>query len=175
MVMTNIKNILTTLLALFKSALESAYYQQPIPSETDDGISRVLSGLSAKDQTDLKLVSDGVTGDEARVLGLYAERMASLAVRENSVNRIKQGLMALSIYARTEDPRDVLLVLSLLHDASVKTSGNPKQVFNEVNAVFGETVLLSEFLNRSDEDKSIDAMGYEESKTTEGFLYARNW
>ena len=173
--MTDIKDILATLLALLKSALESAYFQQPIPSEIDDGVSRVLSSLSARDQTDLKLVSDGVVADEAQVLGLYAERMASLAVRENSVNRVKQGLMALIIYARTEDPRDVLLVLCLLHDASIKTSGNPKQVFNEVNAVFGETVLLNDFINRSDEDKTIEAMGYEELKTKDGFLYARNW
>ncbi|MDC0435396.1 hypothetical protein OAM69_07155, partial [bacterium] len=119
--MTDIKDILATLLALLKSALESAYYQQPIPSEIDDGLSRVLSSLLARDQSDLKLVSDGIAADGAQVLGLYAERMASLAVRENSVNRIKQGLMALIIYARTEDPRDVLLVLCLLHDASIKT------------------------------------------------------
>ncbi len=28
---------------------------------------------------------------------------------------------------------------------------------------------------RSDEDKSIEAMGYQESSNEEGFLYIRNW
>jgi hypothetical protein len=173
--MTSIQNILNSLLALLKTALESAYYQQAIPSEIDEVISNMLTSLSTSDQAELKLIADGVDGDEARVLGLFAERMASLAVRENSIEPVKQGLLALLLYARTEDPRDVLLVLSLLHDAVIKTFGTPKSVFAEASCVVGDTGLLSDFLNRSNEDKSIDAMGYKESKNEEGFLYVRTW
>ncbi len=173
--MMSIKNILNSLLALLKMALDTAYYQQAIPSKVDEGINNMLASLSTSDPAELELIADDVAGDEARVLGLFAERMASLAVRENSIEPVKQGLLALLLYARTEDPRDVLLVLSLLHDAVIKTSGTPKKVFDEASLIFGGAGLLDDFLNRSDEDKSIDAMGYEESKNDEGFLYVRTW
>ena len=173
--MTNIKNTLNSLLALLKMALDSAYYQQAIPSEVDERISNILASLSTSDSVGLELIADGVAGDEARVLGLFAERMASLAVRENSIEPVKQGLLALLLYARTEDPRDVLLVLSLLHDAVIKTSGTPKSVFAEISSIIGDAGFLNDFLNRSDEDKSIDSMGYKESKNEEGFLYVRIW
>ncbi len=170
--MTSIKNILN---ALLKGALESEYYQQPIPSEVDEGINNILASLSTSDLAGRELIADGVAGDEARVLGLFAERMASLAVRENSIEPVKQGLLALLLYARTEDPRDVLLVLSLLHDAVIKTSGTPKSIFAEASSIIGDAGYLNDFLNRSNEDKSIDAMGYKESKNEEGFLYVRTW
>lgn len=173
--MTNIKDILNSLLALEKLALESTYYQQPIPCELDDGIRDILADLYGHDQKDIELISTSVSNDNGRVLGLFAERMASLAVRQNSIEPVKSGLFALLIYIKTEDPRDVLLVLSLLHDAVIKVGDIPKTIFNEVGTLFGGISFLSDFLNRSDEDKSIDAMGYEESKNEEGFLYVRAW
>lgn len=173
--MTRIKNILNSLLSLLKVALDSAYYQQPIPSELDKGISNILVNLSTNETVGLELIVGGVASDEARILGLFAERMASLAVRGNSIEPVKQGLLALLLYARTEDPRDVLLILSLLHDAVIKTSGTPKSVFAEVSSIIGDAGFLNDFLNRSDDDKSIDAMGYKESKSKDGFLYVRTW
>ncbi len=173
--MTNIKNIINSLLVLFKLALESAYYKQTIPSEIDEGIGKILLSLSSIRPSEVGLMSDSITGDNARVLGLYAERMASLAVRENSVKKVKLGLIALLINAQTEDSRDALLVLSLLYDAASKTSDNPKQVFSEAASVIGGEKFLNDFLMRSDEDKSIEAMGYQESSNEEGFLYIRDW
>ena len=173
--MTNVKDKRSSLIALLKLALESAYYQKPISCELDDEISDILVDLSAHDQKDIELIADSVSGDTSRVLGLYAERMASLAVRENSIEPVKHGLIALLIYEKAHDSRDVLLVLSLLHDAAVKVGRLPKAIFNEVDGLFGESSFLSDFLGRSDEDKSIDSMGYEESKNEEGFLYVRTW
>lgn len=173
--MTRIKNILNSLLALLRLALESAYYQQPISCELDDEIGDILVELSTYNQKDIELITDNVSSDDGRVLGLFAERMASLAVRQNSLEPIRRGLFALLIYSRTEDPRDVLLVLSLLHDAIIKVGDIPKTIFNETGALFGGSAFLSDFLDRSEEDKSIDSMGYEESKNEEGFLYVRTW
>lgn len=173
--MITITNILASLLQLLKLALNSEYYKQPLPSEIDEKISKIITDLITLGQGQLVSILDEVSIDNTRVLGLYAERMASLAVRENSVEPIKNGLVALLIYARTEDPRDVLLVLSLLHDAAIKTAGKSRKVFEAVGSMFGGSELVRGFLNRSDEDKSIDAMGYEESKNNDGFLYVRTW
>lgn len=173
--MTSIKNIINSLLTLLRLALESAYYQLPISCELDNEISDILVNLSMYDQKEMELIADSISGDDARVLGLFAERMASLAVRQKSIEPIKCGLFALLIYARTEDPRDVLLVLSLLHDAVEKVGDIPNTIFNEAGALFRGSPLLSDFLNRSEEDKSIDAMGYKESNNEDGFLYVRTW
>ena len=173
--MTAVVNILNSLLAVLKLALDSEYYKQSLNCGIDQKLRGLISKIVALEQADLDSILEKVSGDNARVLGLFAERMASLAVRLNSVEHVKDGLAALLVYSRSEDPRDVLLVLSLLHDASIKTFGNAKDVFSEVSASVGGVDLLDGFLRRSDEDKSIEAMGYEESKNEEGFLYVRTW
>jgi hypothetical protein len=173
--MTTSTNILMPLLELLKFALSSQYFKQPISSELDEKISSYIAELISLERGQLEAFLEKIADDNARVLGLYAERMATLAVRSNSVEPIINGLVALLIYARTEDPRDVLLVLSLLHDAAIKTAGSARKIFDEVGSVIGGVELLNGFLNRSDEDKSIGAMGYEESKSEEGFLYVRTW
>ncbi len=173
--MMNIQNILNSLIALLKLALDSAYYQQSIPGKFDEEISDIIADLSGRDNKEVEIIANSISGDHGRVLGLFSERMASLAIRQNSIDPVKRGLFALLIYARTEDPRDVLLVLSLLHDAILKVGQNPKVVFNEANTYLNASSLLNDFLKRSEEDKSIDAMGYKESSNDEGFLYARTW
>jgi len=173
--MTNIQNILNSLIALLKLALNSAYYQQSIPGKFDEEISDIIVDLSGRDNKEVEIIASGVSGDDGRVLGLFAERMASLAVRQNSIEPVKRGLFALLIYARSEDPRDVLLVLSLLHDAVLKVGYTPQKVFDDVSASINVGAILNEFLKRSEDDKSIDAMGYKESKNEGGFLYVRTW
>ncbi len=173
--MTTATKILSPLLELLKIALNSQYYMQPISSEMDEKLSLYIVKLMSLDRDDLCSIIGNLSRDDARVLGLYAERMATLAVRSNSVEPIKNALVALLIYAKTQDSRDVLLVLSLLYDAAVKTAGTANNVFNEVASFMGDVELLNGFLCRSDEDKSIEAMGYKESKNEDGFLYVRTW
>lgn len=173
--MTNNTGMLATLLEILRHALASAYYKHPIPSEIDKNITEALTSLGKCDEKQLNVIAGQVTGDNSRVLGLYAERMASLAVRERNPDRLRQGLLGLLIYSRAEDSRDVLLVLSLLHDAAVRLGKDPKEIFDEVGSIAGGADLLRDFLARNEEDKSIDAMGYEETMSEDGFLYKRTW
>ncbi len=173
--LTAAKGRLAALSALLDRTMSSAYYKQAIPSEIDEQIGDVLVRLSSCDEDELVSVAGGIAGGQARVLSLFAERMASLAVRKNSPNPIRKGLAALMIVARTEDVREVLLVLSLLHDAAMKVTGSAKELFADAGALFGGAELLNGYLERSDEDKRIQVMGYEESETEDGFLYVRTW
>jgi len=173
--MIDIKGMVNNLLSLLKQALDSAYYKHPIPSEIDEKLNEIIAGFEKYESYQLDLIADEVTGDNARVLGLFAERMASLAVREKNIDRVKQGLLGLLIYSHTVDHRDVLLVLSLLYDAIIKTGYNPKDIFEEMGSIIGRSDILKDFLSRNEEDKSIGAMGYEESNNEEGFLYRRTW
>jgi hypothetical protein len=173
--LTAAKGRLAALSALLERAADSAYFKQAIPSAIDEEIGDVLVRLSSCDEDELASVAGGIAGAHARVLSLFAERMASLAVRKNSPDPIRRGLAALMIVARTADVREVLLVLSLLHDAAMKVTGSAKELFADVGALFGGAEFLNGFLKRSDEDKRIQVMGYEESETEDGFLYVRTW
>jgi hypothetical protein len=168
-------NSAASLKVLLKNALETEYYSHPIPSEMDENLSEVIGGYLSLDNETFESIVSGIEGDNARVLGLYAERMASLAVRQHSAAPIRNGLIALIIYSRTQDSRDVMLILSLLHDASIKVAGDANEIFHEISSLVCGEKLLNNFLARSDEDKSIKAMGYEESCNEDGFLYMRTW
>ena len=173
--MADVKNARHSLLAWLERASDTTYVTHPIPTEIDEGIARVLAGLSSCDEADLELVADGLAVAHARVLNLFAERMASLAVRQNNPDPVRRGLTALLIAARAEDIREILLVLSLLHDAAIKVLGSAESIFGEVSSAIGGAAFLRDFLERSEKDKRIEAMGYEESETAEGFLYVRTW
>jgi hypothetical protein len=173
--LTAAKDRLAALGAVLEGALGTAYSRQPIPSGIDDALGEALARLSACDDVERAFLADGIAGDHARVLKLFAERMASLAVRRGDPAPLRSGLAALLIAARSEDVREILLVLSLLHDAAVKVSGSAEEIFGQAGAVFGQAELLDGFLKRSDAAKRIEAMGYEESETEDGFLYVRTW
>jgi len=173
--MIDITSELSSILALLTQAVDKEYYSHPIPSKIDDKINESLAKFKLYDQEQVNSILEGIVGDNARVLGLFAERMASLAVRESNINRVRHGLLGLIIYSHTVDPRDVLLVLSLLHDAIVKLGEDPKEIFLEFRSLTGDENFLDKFIARNDEDKSIDEMGYEESSNEGGFLYKRTW
>lgn len=168
-------NIVDQLLALLKMAPDSEYYKQPIASDIDQKLREIFSKLRLLKSADLETVFEIITSENARVLELFAERMASLSVRQNRVDPAKDGLLALLICSRAGDSRDIVMILSLLHDAVIKIGGSAREVFRGVSSVLGGSDLMNEFLERSEEDKAIDSMGYEESKNEEGFIYVRNW
>ncbi|WP_193368408.1 hypothetical protein [Pelagibius marinus] len=173
--MTSAEGMLAALSALLERAAGSAYSRQSIPSDLDTAIGEALARLPSCDDADRALVAEGIAGDHARGLKLFAERMASLAVRKHDPGPLKTGLAALLIAARSEDDREVLLVLSLLHDAAIKVAGSAEALFVEAGSLFGQAELLDGFLRRADKDKRIQVMGYEESETEDGFLYVRSW
>lgn len=167
-------NVFDSLYNNLRTALKSEYFKDSIPSENDENISSDLN-LLLKKQNIESLVHVSLSVNDYRVLGLFAERMASLALIQNEPLRIKLGLLALLIYSISQDPRDVVLVLSLLYDAILRLELVPEAIFDEVEKVFGKTNLFKNFLSRPVEDRSIDAMGYDLLSENNGFLYKRNW
>ncbi len=168
-------NVLENLHFLLNHALESSYFKQPLNSEIDQKLKKEISALRLITKKELDLLFKKISCNESRILGLFAERMASIAVRNHDITLVKYGLYALLIYSQTEDPRDVILVLSLLYDAADKISEHAKETFESVISETKEEKLLRNFLKRNDEDKSIESMGYKESKDKDGFLYVRTW
>ena len=87
------------------------------------------------------------------------------------------ALIALLILEGNADPREGVAVVSLIHAAALKIGVKPKDVFDRVEKQIGLSgaPTLDAFLQRSDEDKSIEAMGYVEGSDEDGFRFVRTW
>jgi hypothetical protein len=120
-----------------------------------------------------------ITSAHAIVLRGYAERMASLAVREGSSERAALGLTALALAMEVEtlDVRDSLLILPLLYDAVVRVGATPEKIFEEVAELdLGRgSDLVRSFFRRAPENRSITSMGYRVGSDRDGFRYERTW
>ncbi len=160
---------------IVKKSRELAYYKQSIPSEIDNEIIKLLMELIQHDQESLMKIVNEIIMQNTQILGLFAERMASLAVRESNSTHITLGLIALIIYLHTADTRDAILVLSLLYDAAIRIKVDPCEIFKKVELIVGDSDFLNDFLNRNEESKSIEVMGYIESTNEDGFVYKRTW
>lgn len=112
------------------------------------------------------------------VLSAFAERMASLAVREKSREALRDGLSAEQLaLAVVGDYRDSLPALSLLFRASELIGADPAMEFAAVAAVAGspDDQPLLDFAGRDQEDRSLESMGYIEQDDEDGFRFERTW
>ena len=86
-------------------------------------------------------------------------------------------MMGMFLQIGVSDVREDILRLTLIHAAALKLGIDPRSVFLESARQFGldDTYGLEAFLKRSDEDKSLDSMGYVEGADDDGFRFVRTW
>lgn len=174
----NFKNKLEELVDILEEAKESDYVNQIIPSEIDDRIHQILWWFGDEKilSENYKELADFFDLNHSRFLQLFSERMAALAVRERSKKRIITGLLALALNSEP-DPREELPILSLHYHSAVKLKEDPDQILKavakKVDSNWAEFFL--KFSKRDPKDKFIEAMGYVEAETSEGFIYKREW
>jgi hypothetical protein len=148
------------------------YSSQPLPSELDDAIGRLVAayrGASSEDRQELRTARRSAAWFPVLV---YAERMATLALRERAVNRIEDGLIALAIEDFTFDPRDSIPLLALHHHAAGRIGADVRTVFESAAQHASPKVAetLRRFPSRNERDKSLAAMGYAESPDPDAML-----
>jgi len=153
------------------------YGGRALPCELDSSISALLNAFIAATPLERQRLGLQVDDTLSRLLIVFAERMASLAVRLVSRANLFLGLVALAAEGWKADPRDDLTVLSLLHDAAVRIGSDPRENFQEVVPYTTKAIAdaLERFLTRSAQDKSIEAMGYRAGVRIDGFRYERTW
>ncbi|MBG6065770.1 hypothetical protein [Micromonospora ureilytica] len=151
------------------------YGRDSLPSARDGQIQDLL--LEVADGAEFEQIKRLMPGGADRVLNAFAERAASLAVRHQSARELRAGILAAAIsQAITGDPREPLAALSLLYRASEIIGHDPNSEFATANDLSGGRANgLLDFLRRSPADKTIQAMGYEESGDEGGFRFVRNW
>jgi hypothetical protein len=107
------------------------------------------------------------------VFGWYARKLAGQAVRNQSVNDLSNGLVALAIAAPNGDMRDLFSPLALLYRSAVELKQDPAILFDAVSRLTTEPgrKLFKSFLNRPENLKSIDVFGFSKGTGPLGFDY----
>ena len=160
---------------VLKPAVNVGYGRKELPSPRDGEIRELLVSTADSVQFEqvMLLMPRGADG----VLAAFAERAASIAVRHQDERELRAGLLAAALaLALTDEPREVLPVLALLYRAAEMIGHDPRLEFSSANALTGgKATGLVDFLQRSPEDRSIQAMGYEEGDDKQGFRFLRAW
>jgi hypothetical protein len=151
------------------------YYEQPLPNELDNQISDFVKVFIRSEAAGRELILRKSTEKNSFALIIFAERMAVLAVREQSRERLLEGLIALIIEGFKFDYRDTMMVFAPLLHSARKIGVDPVELFNEAASHAKNLVseYLIDFLKRSPNDQSLKAMGFKEVATPEGFKYER--
>jgi hypothetical protein len=146
------------------------YAAQPLPASLDDRVRTFVASERAADK------QPQLTREAEWVLIVFAGRMASLAVRENSEAHVQSGLAALALIQGQVDLRDAIIYLSILYDAAVRIGAQADTIFKSFADAEGPMIrYIVAFPARKPEDKAISAMGFSVIEAPEGFIYRKNW
>jgi hypothetical protein len=174
---TEVENRLRRMAKQLAQPAISGYLQRPLPTELDHIVSDLLDDFAAAPSEDREKIIDALALKQSAGLLTFAERMAILAVREGSVDRLKKAVLALVVEGFRWDERETILVLSLIAHSASKLGIEIGVLLDATKRVAPEPVArhIAQFLARTPEDRSISAMGYSEVMTAEGFGYRRDW
>ena len=148
------------------------YAALPIPSDEDvlvEEFVREWRSGSSKEPEAHQALDRLVQG----MLGSFAVRSASRAVRDRNVEHVRLGLTALCIGGAEDDPRDLEQVACVLFDSCVRVGVEPAALFLEAagGARGGAARILRTFADMSKEDVSLTKYRIRENEDDGGFRY----
>jgi hypothetical protein len=153
------------------------YPKDKIPNDRDRQITDLLREWCGLDELSRRRSEQQLDETKLEILGAYAGRMASLAVRQQDPEILRLALVALALRKDSGDWRDGVPMLALCYDAAERLSLHPEDAF-EAAAQFqsqrGKEVLRK-FYSRKPEDRSLKSMLYHIETGDEGFRYVRDW
>ncbi len=110
----------------------------------------------------------------AGVLSVYGERMAAIAVRTRSPDPLRRGTVAMGMAdGLLEDARANLIVLAAVNHSAIMIGTSLSRLIDEVADDLPEPAAAGfrAFANRSERDKSLQAMGLGTVGTEDRFRY----
>ena len=139
------------------------------PYHPDDASVRELLA-QAPTRVGAAFISQLVRADRAR-LGSFGLRMVVLGMRERSLDRLREGLLAIAVGAavHTGDNRDLMVVLAVPHVASGQLGVRPAVVFDATADRF-EVGWLPDLLRvfGARDDVTLEAFGWRQVATPDG-------
>ena len=150
------------------------YFREELPCHYDQ---KILSLIKAIVESDIKVqecLQSLLSLEDTSKLLIFSKRMASLAIRENSIEMVNIGLYALSYCFKIEDTRDLLVSICLLYASISRLKYSPYDILSKMRFYdLNFKKFLEDFLERDDKYKSLEAFRYSESKDKGGFLYKK--
>lgn len=154
--------------------LKGNYPFAPIPCQIDEKISdqvKLFIQISPSERLIFYEKAEFISG----FFLTFAERSATLAVREQSRQRVLEGLIALIIEnCRAGDYRDTLGSLVPLYHAASKIGLDADALLKEVASSYTDNEAakhMKTFPDRPIHDKSLEAFFYREVNAPDGFKY----
>ena len=151
------------------TGLGVAALPDPRDAEIDAYIIGVRAGGPAAVQDALHTVSD----KGRQVLCTYAERRASMALRDKVIDHLVQALIALVIGGLDQNGLEALMRMALVEDAARRLGAEPSVLFEQAADVVGHpgSVNLMLWLTRAAEDRTPECMGFQAVQDAEGPRY----
>ncbi len=171
--MINIENDLKNTLDHLIDDENLDYSSQPIPCELDYVVGKLVNLYKQLSSEEREIMRSLTSERNSYTLLAFAERMAALGVREESRERLLDGLLALIIENYNADWRDNLTKLAPLYHSAVKIGVDPQGLFTEAASYGNNEVaeIVREFPRREPENRSIEAFGYREYYGEDRFRY----
>lgn len=166
----------------FQPSWEDAdYLHAPLPTHRDDQIREAIESVMSPGQyVELRR---RVTYEQSMLLQAFAERAATLAVRQNDERLLVSGLIALYLagFDRDEEAellatREAVLVIPLLFTSAKKMGVGVRPLIARVERIVGKerASTLRKFWRWAPWMRSLKAMGFRESTDPEDpLLYER--
>jgi hypothetical protein len=155
------------------AARSAGYLERPLPDPLDLVLGGVVERFADGDRETRVAVLDSLTLDAARALATFGERMASLGVHEDSTAVLLRGLVALGMAAAREYHKELIVRLPLFDRSARKLTIDPDALFEGAAEILGEASpeWLSRFPERSEAERDLASMQFEERPSEGGLLY----
>ena len=110
----------------------AGYAGRPIPDGSDGPVEALLAAYVAIADEPGSVPELSVSQHLARVLVVFGERMATLALRTRDEEPLRRGLLAVGLAAGQDDERDILVVLPLFRHAADWLRVEPAKAYLDV-------------------------------------------
>lgn len=152
------------------------YWEKGVPGsmmKMDIALNRIIGDYILLSKEEKKSVCNGVSTDIAWLLLSFAINMATYSLRFSEQKYFFSGLTALGMVLGILDQREIILILPLYYDVHKRNGLSFEKILNP-NDEFA--TFVRNFLSRSEEDKTLECMGYilaiDENNNP---IYQRTW
>lgn len=159
----------------FKSYPDGAtvYFHSQLPCDFDYVLGKAIDRYIIEEPEEVRrLWACSIFAGAHEYFGAYATRNAMIAVRTDSVDLLIKAIIAASIeMLGIDDYRLSFITLSLVHHSAVLLGTDVESVFQRAEVYSVARGGLTGFLDRSEHDRSIQAMGYQQGDSPAGIIY----
>jgi hypothetical protein len=149
----------------------------PFPDLRDHELDEYVMDLRRTGPEGVAKAIRAVSSEGGRVMGAYAERTATRAVRDKAPDLLVSGLVALVVAGLYDNDREALLRMAPIHDAARRSGSRPRVVIKRAARIVGNPgkKYLNLWLWRFPRSQTLAVMGYQIGSDKSGFRYVRNW